>query len=509
LRSAESFSIVGFVDRGHLSASSFSLLYRPSRCERRVYLAASGAPGAEPSELSDLIRELGLRHEQEHLAAFPEHRDLSEGNMADRARRTKDAVAGDAAVIYQGVMRAAFPGTRDVVSGIPDFLIRDGDSYRIRDCKLSRSAGEATHPEISRQLQVYGWLFQTAFGKPPAALEAYLGDRSIASIPYAGAEAALRDIGLIRELSQLAEEPYAPVGWSKCSECPYFQRCWTAAEEAHDVSLVHKLDQATALVLRAQGVRTYDELLAVHTPESLAQVRRPQGTRMPRIGAAAGRILSNARALASGKGLVIGPLNLPPARWMVMFDLEGVPPQYEELEKVYLWGMQVYGPGGAGAYLPAAAGFGPDGDREGWDAFLTVCERILAEHGDLPFVHWAPYEKNKLSLYIERFGDRRRIAERVRAGCFDLLTAVREAFALPVPGYGLKVIEKLAGFQRSMEEYGGDWSIAQYLRASASSDESERRAVMEAILRYNQEDLRATWAVLQWARAWSRREADI
>jgi predicted RecB family nuclease len=152
------------------------------------------------------------------------------------------------------------------------------------------------------------------------------------------------------------------------------------------------------------------------------------------------------------------------------------------------------------------AGFGPDGDREGWQSFLSLCEEILDHDGDVPFVHWASYEKNKISLYVERYGDRRRIAERVRAACFDLMTAVLEAFALPVPSYSLKVIEGLAGFRRSMEEYGGDWSIAQYIRASESADESFRRAALDTIMRYNEEDLRATWAVLQWARAKARQQ---
>ncbi len=493
---------------GSLSVSNLYDLYRPSRCERRVYLAAKGVPGAEPSELSDLIRDLGLRHEREHLESFPDHRDLSEGNLTDRLQRTRQALASGAPVIYQGVLRAVFPGTEDAVIGSPDFLIRDGDSYRIRDCKLSRSAGGAAHPEIPRQLQVYGWLFETAFGKPPVALEAYLGDRSIVAVEYAGAEGALRDLALVRELSRASEEPYTPVGWSKCSGCAYFQRCWKAAEEAHDVSLVYKLDQATATVLRAQGVRTYDELLSAHTPGSLAGVRRPQGTQLRRVGVTAGRILDNARALASGEVLVLGPLNLPTASRMVMLDLEGVPPQYEELEKVYLWGTQVCGPQGPGPYRPAVAGFGPEGDREGWEAFLSVCEGILSGHGDIPFVHWSSYEKSKLSMYVERYGDRRRIAERVRASCFDLLAAVREAFALPVPSYSLKVIEGLAGFTRSLEEYGGQWSIAQYIRASESKDESLRRTVMETIARYNEEDLRAMWAVLQWARGMARKGAD-
>ena len=32
--------------------------------------------------------------------------------------------------------------------------------------------------------------------------------------------------------------------------------------------------------------------------------------------------------------------------------------------------------------------------------------------------------------------------------------------ALADPNYSLKVVETRAGFERSMDEYGGDWSIA-------------------------------------------------
>ena len=34
---------------------------------------------------------------------------------------------------------------------------------------------------------------------------------------------------------------------------------------------------------------------------------------------------------------------IPPHKNYVMFDLEGMPPHLDELDKIYLWGMQVFG----------------------------------------------------------------------------------------------------------------------------------------------------------------------
>ncbi len=485
--------------RLNLSASGFSTLYRPSACELRVYLMAHEAPQGEPSEWEQIIMEMGRRHERNHLATFPEARDLSEGSLADRAQRTREAVAAGTTVIYQGVLRAALPGTREVVTGSPDFMIRDGESWRIRDCKLSRSIEGGRHPEITLQLQTYGWLLESTFGKPPAALEAFLGDGSLAPVPLAPAGAVVKELTRMRDLALLPEEPWEPVGWSKCGACVFQERCWTRAEKEHDVSMVFRIDAATARALRERGIATYDDLLATMDDVGLAGLKRRRGMREQKVGAAAGRILAQARALASGKVEALAPLELPQGRVLAMFDLEGVPPQYDELDRVYLWGLAVYTDGRKGPFIPSVAGFGPDGDREGWESFLKSARSIFAEHGDVPFVHWADYEKTKVKSYTARYGDPGGVAARVLANCFDLLPAVRDAFALPVPSYSLKVIERLSGYERSMEDYGGDWAIGRFIRAEESGDESEREAIMKEILRYNDEDLEATWAVLQWA----------
>ena len=273
--------------------------------------------------------------------------------------------------------------------------------------------------------------------------------------------------------------------------------------------MIYKVDAGTARALRERGIRTWDELVEKMDDDGLAGLPRPRRVGEQRVGAAAGRILAQARALSSGKVVDIGRLSLPEGRRLVMFDLEGIPPQYEELEKVYLWGMQLHDGGRKGAYTPAVADFGPDGDRQGWTRFLKNAEALFNRHGDVPFVHWAGYEKSKIKTYIERHGDRDGIARRVLCNCFDLLQAVRDAYALPVPSYSLKVIEGLAGYTRTMEEYGGDWSIGRYIRAGETRDEAERTRIMSEILRYNQEDLQATWAVLQWVRGLRGRQLTL
>ena len=157
----------------------------------------------------------------------------------------------------------------------------------------------------------------------------------------------------------------------------------------------------------------------------------------------------------------------------------------------------------AGPFRPAVAGFGPQGDREGWFDFLDECRAILDEYGDIPFVHWATYEQVKLDTYITRYGDPNGIAARVKGNLLDLLPITRASIAVPVSSYSLKDVETVAGYERQLEEYGGNWSMAKYIEATECNDKLERAAIIDEILAYNREDLEATWAVKEWLRGFN------
>ncbi len=231
--------------------------------------------------------------------------------------------------------------------------------------------------------------------------------------------------------------------------------------------------------------------------KSLGEFKRPWGNRTQRVGKKAESILRNATCLAERKEILLKSPSIPEHSNYIMFDLEGLPPHLDELDKIYLWGLQIFGKD-KGDYIPSVSGFGEDGDREGWGIFLLNAQTVLSRYPNIPFIHWHHYERVRIDMYIERYGDPKGIAAHVRKNLLDLLPICQNSIALPLPSYSLKVIEKYTGFKRTQDEYGGEWAMAKYIEATELEDAKAREKVMDEILKYNQEDLEATWHVLRW-----------
>jgi predicted RecB family nuclease len=485
-----------------LTASDFYTFFSPSKCELRVYLKHIGKKEAPHGPYEEVLFRLGERHEAAHLATFPESVDLSGGTLEEREKKTREAVENRASVIYQAVLKTTYElgGGKYEILGEPDFLIRHQNGYIIRDSKISRRITDKDHPEILRQLEIYGWLYEQTLGIPLKGLEVHSGPGDIIEVNYDGGIAALSLLKDIASLKTAKAEIYSPVGWSKCGGCPFYGHCWPRAEANRDVALIYGVDQNLAAALKKQGIATVEELLRHFDEESLAEFERPWGNRMQRVGKKALSIIRMARAMTEGKEIMIQFPSIPDYPDYVMFDLEGLPPHLDELEKIYLWGMKVFGENPSD-FIAAIAGFGVDGDREGWDSFLNNAAAIFERYGDIPFVHWHHYERVKIDLYLERYGDRNGIAERVKNNLLDILPVTQGSIALPLPSYSLKVVEKYVGFKRSLEEVAGDWAMAKYIEATEIEDRKQRDDLMDQILTYNREDLESTWAVLNWLKS--------
>jgi predicted RecB family nuclease len=276
--------------------------------------------------------------------------------------------------------------------------------------------------------------------------------------------------------------------------------CWPKAEQARDVALVHGVDQGLAFALKDLGIHTINDLRNHYQEDTLAELKRPWGKDMRKVGKRAASILLMAKAMSENKEFLIQRPSIPEHSNYVMFDLEGLPPQLDELEKIYLWGMQVFGEDPTD-FLLAVAGFGEDGDRKGWNIFLENAKNVFDQYGDIPFVHWHHYERVKIDLYLERYGDQDGIAEQVKKNLLDLLPITQQSVALPLPSYSLKVVEKYVGYKRTMDEVAGDWAMAKYIEAVETQDLDVRNDIMAQILYYNREDLEATWAVLEWLKS--------
>jgi predicted RecB family nuclease len=485
-----------------ISASDFYTLLSPSKCELRCYLKNIGKKEAPPGPYTEILFRLGKIHEKSHLDTFPEYVDFSKGSLEEREKKTVEAIKQSVPIIYQAVLKTTlkYNDRNYEILGEPDFLIKNENGYIIRDSKISRRIKDKEHPEIFRQLEVYGWLYERCIGKTPISIQVHSGTGEIIDIPNEGIVKAQQNIEYLADLMEMKSEPYSPVGWSKCGGCPFHDHCWPRAEAQRDVALIPDIDQNLAVALRENGINTFDDLLKKFDENSLSQFSRPWGSRMQKVGIKANSIILMARAISENKEIMIQPPQIPDYSNYVMFDLEGLPPQMDEIEKIYLWGLQVFGKD-PGDFLPAVAGFGKKGDKEGWENFLKNSEIIFKKYGDIPFVHWHSYEKVKIDLYIERYGDSNEIAKRVKSNLLDLFPKTKESIVLPLPSYSLKVVEKYVGYKRTLKEVAGDWAIAKYIEATEMEDKDERNKVMNEILLYNREDLEATWAVLKWLKS--------
>ena len=485
-----------------LTASDFASCHRPTRCDLRVFLRHQREQEAEPGAYEVVLRRLGLRHERDHLATLGTFVNVSAASLEEQVKKTADSIEAKVPVLYQPAFLAIerICGTDVEIVGVPDYLILDGDGYVIRDSKMARRIDEENHPEILLQVQLYGWLYEKSCGDAPKGLQVHAGTGEIISIPYDGGAAALMELERLLTIKQLTAEPYEPVGWTKCLGCGYIDRCWAQAEKNGDVALVYCVDQSLARTLHDQGIRTRTELLANFDAESLSELKRPYGNREHRVGKAAERILRFADAMERNQEIVLAAPAIPPHKNYVMFDLEGMPPYLDELDKIYLWGAQVFGENPS-EFKVALSGFGAEGDKEGWLSFLENAKQIFETYGDIPWVHWAPYEGTYLRRYAARFGDPDGIASRVEGNLLDLLTVTRESVVLPLPSLSLKVVEDYVGFERQEAEYGGAWAMATFIEATETSDDGERKELMDKIIAYNKEDLEATWLVFLWLQA--------
>jgi predicted RecB family nuclease len=485
-----------------LTASDFISNHRPTRCDLRVFLRHREEVEVAPGPYDDVLHRLGLKHEKDHLATLGVFADQSDDSFHAQVKRTADAIAKKVPLLYQAafLVTEKFGESEVEIVGVPDFLILDGGGYLIRDSKMSRRIDEENHPEILLQVQLYGWLFEKSCGAPPKGLQVHCGTGEIVTIAYDGGASALQELERLLIIKQLTAEPYEPVGWSKCLGCGFTDRCWSKAERNSDVALVYCVDQSLARALNNQGFRTRKELLAKFNVAALSEFKRPYGSREQRVGKAAEKILRFADAMERKQETILAVPAIPSHKNYVMFDLEGMPPHLDELDKIYLWGTQVYGEKPS-EFTAALSGFGTDGDKEGWLNFLANAKQIFEGYGDIPFVHWAPYEQTYLRRYVERFGDAERIAARVQANLLDLLTVARDSVVLPLPSFSLKVVEDYVGFERKEAEYGGAWAMATFIEATETNDERKRKELMDKILAYNREDLAATWAVFQWLKS--------
>ena len=120
---------------------------------------------------------------------------------------------------------------------------------------------------------------------------------------------------------------------------------------------------------------------------------------------------------------------------------------------------------------------------------------------DARVYHYSDYELVRLHRLADSTAPLMSWAEQYAESAFvDLFTVVRRNF-FGANGLGLKVVAHAGpGFEWRDEDPGGLNSMGWFETALTAETASQREAARDRILRYNEDDVRATAALRQWLR---------
>lgn len=294
-----------------------------------------------------------------------------------------------------------------------------------------------------------------------------------------------------------------PIRVKECEWCSWWSVCRTRIDD-DDLSLrISKapLDVRELQTLMSLGITTVAQLAEADVEELLPRYlpltrHRDRPEQRLRQAARRARMLANDVEL---ERVSVEPIGVPRAAVEVDLDIETA-----DDGTVYLWGALLTGAGGASessyvqfSRFEALAG---RGEVELAEEFAQWLLALVARHPRLRVFHYSDYETIHLRRLAERSGSAvlSEVCRLIRTRFVDLFSYVRDNF-VGVDGLGLKVVAtRGARFSWRDEEPGGLASQGWFREAVSGSSPEARDAARERVLQYNEDDVRATFAVRQW-----------
>ncbi|OBH29822.1 nuclease [Mycobacterium sp. E342] len=490
---------------------SASDLAAAARCEYallRDFDAKLGWGPAAPAEDDLLARTAALGNDHERRELDRLRGEFGSGvavigrpaytlaGFAAATEATRRAIAGGAPVVYQA---AVYDGR---FVGFADFLVRDGEQYRVIDTKLARSANVTALLQLAAYADAL-----TASGVPVAPeAELHLGDGTAARyrvrdlIPVYRAQRAR-----LQRLLDGHRAGGAPVRWDDEGVGACF-RCALCTEQL----------RASDDLLLVAGMRVgqRDKLIdaGITTVPGLARHAGP----VPDLAPAAVRKLTaqarlQVRQRETGTPLfeIVDPQPLTllpePDPGDLFFDFEGDPLwtlDGKEWGLEYLFGVLEAGP--AGTFRPLWAHNRVD-ERKALSDFLTMVAKRRKRRPNMHVYHYAPYEKTALLRLAGRYGvGEDQVDELLRSGTLvDLYPLVRKSVRVGAESFSLKALESLyMGAQLRAGDVttatGSITSYARYCELRADGRNDEAASVLKEIEEYNHYDCRSTQELRNW-----------
>lgn len=458
---------------------------------------------------AQLVLDKGSAHEEACLAdyrsrgysVFEVPGRLSGEPFGEWVERVGDPLADGHDVVFQ------MPFVNDGIRGIADFLVRvdlpgGRFGYEPVDSKLARTDAKVGHV---LQLCFYAEAVQALGWPAPADVHLWLGSGSRVSFPTQRVMPYWERLRgqLARLLDADHDEATEPLRCSHCEFCEFAAHCEQQWRREDSLQLVAGFRVSDIEKFHDHGIDSVESLATAGE-----RVPGVPSARVKRLAAQA-RLQVEARALGDdatppfelirpeedptwGHGLEQLPA---PDAGDVFLDFEGHPMWRADTGLFFLFGFIAQDDSGGWSYTQMWAH-----DRtEEAERTRELVQLIANRRAAYPAMHVYHYNHTERSS-LERLTADHGVAEAllaglVESGCFvDLYPVVRNSVQVGVESYGLKYVERLAGFVRSDDIHGGSGAVVDYDAWTRDHDKDR----LGRIAVYNEDDVRATKALRDW-----------
>ena len=125
-----------------------------------------------------------------------------------------------------------------------------------------------------------------------------------------------------------------------------------------------------------------------------------------------------------------------------------------------------------------------------WKNFLD----FLAELDDFVIYHYAYLEKQVFDIFSLKYGASSTLISKFKENTIDLYDQTVDSVILPLYFYSLKDVAGYTGYKWDDPEAGGAESVVWYNEWLETKNDS----ILKRILKYNEDDVRATLAIKEW-----------
>ncbi|NJL85743.1 MAG: TM0106 family RecB-like putative nuclease [Leptolyngbyaceae cyanobacterium SM1_1_3] len=469
-------------------------LFQYHRCGRRAFLDLYGDTSLRDSSSDYLLklRQDSAEHRQEVLQDYQPLHEPDAADRIERAAATEQLMRQGVDYISRGVLVFEIAPNLRLVSS-PDLLIRQpGNAYFGEWHYVPADIKFGKKPKLEYQLiaAFHAYVLAEVQGRWPEASLLMLRSGKAYEIDLP--KQLPRMEVLLKsciETFQQTEIPEVFIAHSRCDLCPWFSYCHQEARAQRHLSLIPGVTPARYPHLQAANLTTLS---------ALAQAQPSQLTSLPGFGEqVAEKLVYQAQAVLMNKaiarisahslyGLPLAPTDLPTGDIELYFDIEAAP----DKNLVYLHGVLVVDRRQRTESFHALLAEEPDQERIAWEQFRALVQR----YPEAPIYHFCPYEAQTVRRLAEEFGMPLREIRPLLARFVDVHKCFTDAVTLPIESYALKHIARWIGFNWRDSGANGAQSICWYDDWLASGD----RAHLEAILRYNEDDCRATYSIKEW-----------